>query len=344
MTPDEGRDSSKLDNSNSTDDDRSRADDVPKEFLISYAVIHFSFFLFCLFMVIYLSIRLKKRAWDNPAKRFANIFNVCFALLAICIPVMKFIGVFSDIIERIALFTFFLLSLANFLYFIAMYVVLSLQIVTPFLSEGLKLYAHKTHCVKFTEIASHVLFLLLAICYSVFHVHYYKLAFPNYAIYIIMGVILIVFILASSFLFFAFIFLIRFFKYHNNKKKGLKYMIIKLFFLLIIFITFVITFVLLHFYQTLNFLLLVILQWVLYFILSILVVSLNHPLDIWCCKCHLRRSPPRSVPMIPVNNTEFEGQQTNPISVWDHRNVPSYTVTNLPYDMSDCRSDYEQYA
>ena len=156
---------------------------------------------------------------------------------------------------------------------------------------------------------------------------------------------MIVFILASSFLFLAFIFLMRFFKYHNNKRKGLKYMIIKLFFLLIIFITFVITFVLVHFYHSLNFLsrlLLVILQWVLYFILSILVVSLNHPLHIWCCKCHLKRSPPSSVPMIPVNDTE--GQQTNPISVWDHRNVPSYTVTNLPYDMSDCRSDYEQYA
>ena len=102
-------------------------------------------------------------------------------------------------------------------------------IVIPFLPERLKLYyTSKTDCVKFTEIASHVLFLLLAIFYSVFHMHYYNLVLPNYAIYIIMGVIVMVFILACSFLVLAFIFLMRFFKYHNNKKKGLKYMMIKL--------------------------------------------------------------------------------------------------------------------
>ena len=336
MTPDEGRISSN--NSNSTDNDE-RADDLPKEFLISYAVIHFLFFLFCLFMVIYLSIRLKKRAWDSPAKRFANIFNICFALVALFIAV-NFIVVHSDIV----LFILFFLSLANYLYFIAMYVALSLKVVTLFLSERLKLYAHKTHCVRFTEIASHVFFLLLAISYSVFHLNYFKLDFPDRIIYlIIMSIILIVFLLSYSFLFLAFVFLMKFFKYHNSKKKGVKYMIIKLLFLLIVFITYAIIVVLvIHFNLTLHFwsLLLVILHCVFYFILSILVVPLNHPLDIWCCKCHFRRSPPSGVSMVPVNNTE--GQQTNPISVWDHRNVPSCTPpVNLPYEMSDCRSDYE---
>ena len=121
----------------------------------------------------------------------------------------------------------------------------------------------------------------------------------------------------------------------------MKYMMIKLLFFLIICITLVIISVL----AVVDFsdfwsLLLLIINLVLYFILSISVVSLNHPLDIWCCKC-CRRSPGLA-PLLPVNDTE--GQQTNPISVWDHRNVPSYTVTNLPNDMSDCRSDYEQLA
>ena len=340
MTPDEEENSSN--NSNNTDDPRADdgADDLPKEFLISYAVIHFLFSLFCLFMVIYLSIRLKKRAWDSPAKRFANFINVCFALLALCIAV-NFIGVHSDIV----LFTFFLLFLANNLYFIAMYVALSLQIVALFLPEKLKLYAHKNHCVKFTEIASHVLFLFLIISYSVFHMNYYKFDVSNRIINgIVMGVIFIIFHLSYSFLFLAFVFFImKFFKYHN---KGMKYMIIKLLFLLIVFITYTTIVVLvIHFDRLILHwsLLLVILHCLFYFILSISVVSLNHPLDIWWCKCHFRTSPPSDVSMVPVN-IDTEGLQTNPISVWDHRNVLSYTVTNFPYEMSDCRSDYKQYA
>ena len=320
-----------LNKSNSTDV-------LPKEVLISYAVLNF---LFYLFIVIYLSIRLKKKAWDSPAKRFANFFNVCLALVALCTAVI-FIGVHSDIV----LFSSFFLVLVNSLYFIAMYVVLSLQIVAPFLPERLKLYARKTHCVKFTEIASHVLFLLLAIPYSVFHLHYYKLDFLNYTLYVENGIFLIAFILSYSFLLLAFAFLRKFFKYHNKKKKSVKHMIIKLLFFLIIFsILYAIIFVfIIHFKQTSHCVsfLSVILQFVFYFILSILAVSLNHPLDIWCCKRCFRKSPPSHAPLLPINDTD--GQQTTPISVWDHRNVPSYTVTNLPYDMSDCRSNYEQLA
>ena len=333
MTPDNGRNWSN--NSNSADNQR--AEDLPKVFLITYAVIHFLFFLFCLFIVLYLSVRLKKRAWDSPAKRFANIFNVCFALFALCIGVKSF-----GVLHEIALFGVFLLFLADNLYFIAMYVALSLKVVTLFLPEKLKLYAHKTHYVTFTEIASHVLFLLLAISYSVSHI---KLDVSRSCIIyvIIIGVVFIVFLLSYSFLFLASVFLMKFFKYHNNKKKGVKYMIIKLIFLLIVFIIYATLVVLLN--LTLPFwslLFVILLHCVFYFILSISVVSLNHPLDIWCCQCHFRRSPPSGVSMIVNNDTEE--QQTNPVSVWDHRNVPSCTVTNLPYDMSDCRSDYEQYS
>ena len=309
---------------------------------ILFAVILLLLSLCCLFMIIYLSIRLKKRAWDSPAKRFANIFNVCFALLALCVAVYSsFTGVLSGIVLPVLLF----FSLADYLYFSAMYVALSLQIVTPFLPKRLKLYARKTRCVKFTEVTSHILFLLLALSYSICACSNQKIAdFLYYAIYVVMGSIIIVFILSYSFIFLVFVILIRFFKYHNKMRKGVKYMIIKLLFLFIVCITFLITFILaLYLYHRLKLrfwsILLTALHWEIYFILSISVVSLNHPMDIWCCKCCFRKSPSR-IQLLPVT----EGQQTNPVSVWDHRNVPSYTVTNLPYDMSDCRSDYEQCA
>ena len=131
---------------------------------------------------------------------------------------------------------------------------------------------------------------------------------------------------------------------NQNIALSIKYMIIKLVFILIIYITFSFVAIIaikpllnIVYVELINPLRLAIyanVVMVLYLILSILVVSVNHP--IWCCKCCFRRSPDRA-PLLPVNDTE--GQQTNPISVWDHRNVPSYTVTNLPYDMSDCRSD-----
>ena len=334
MTLDEGSNSSNKSNS---------TDDLPKEFLIPYGVIEFFLSLFCLFMVMYLSIRLKKRAWDSPVKRFGHFFNVCVALSSLSSVTISFNQYFNflsqGLLIDILFVTTFPLFVACFLYFIAMYVALSLQVVTPFLPERLKVYAHKTHCVQFLEVTSHVLFLFLAIAFSVFF--YYNLHILTFYAIICAGTGIILIVLSYSILFFAFVFLMKVFKYHNNKKKGLKYMIIKLIFLLIICIALVITFVLaVADFSNFWLFLLSIINLVLYFLLSISVVSLNHPLDTWCCKC-CRRSPDRA-PLLPVNDTE--GQQTNPVSVWDHRNVPSYTVTNLPYDMSDCRSDYEQLA
>ena len=231
----------------------------------------------------------------------------------------------------------FPLFYVSFLYYTAIYVALLLQIVTPFLPERVKLCTHKTHCVTFSEITSHLLiiFLLLLSCYVPLS-HYTD---AEYIVYGISGIVLVLFLLFSFVLIFASAFLIRFFKNHNINKNPLKILIIKVFFLLNC-IAFIITSVIATTLYTFSFLFI---QMILYFILSILVVSLNHqyPLNIWYCKCCCRRSPGHA-PLLPVNDTE--GQQTNPISVRDHRNVPSYTVTNIPNDMSDCRTDYEQLA
>ena len=291
------------------------------------------FSLFCLFMVIYLSVRLKKKAWDSPAKRFGHFFNVCFALTFLSFASDNFSIAFNFMSFLICFISFPLFSV-SFLYYTATYVALVLQILTPFLPERVKLCTHKIHCVTFSEITSHlVIFLLLLSCYVPLS-HYTD---AEYIIIGIYGIVLVLFLLLSFVLIFASTFLIRFFKNHNINKNPLKILIIKVFFLLNC-IAFIITSVIARELYTFSFLFI---QMILYFILSVSVVSLNHPLGIWCCKCCCRRSP-GCAPLLPVNDTE--GQQTNPISVRDHRNVPSYTVTNLPYDMSDCRTDYEQLA
>ena len=312
------------------------------------AVIQFLFSLFSLSMVIYLSIRLKKKAWDSPAKRFGHILNVLVSLTFLAVGVFN-INTFYYTFLFLLTTVYISISFPHlfFLYLTAIYVSRLLQILSPFLNERLKQCTRKTHCAIFTEVVCHILLpvILIVLTPLVYYI-------GDFGFFIGVEIILIVFVLFfSSCLIFASIFLMRRFLLNQNIASSIKYMIIKLVFILIMYISFsigtIITIgplLIINFVYEIDPLRLaiyvnVVTPLYIHLISSILVVSLNHP--IWCCKCCCRRSPDRA-PLLPVNDTE--GQQTNPVSVWDHRNVPSYTVTNLPYEMPDCRSDYEQLA
>ena len=312
---------------------------LPKSWYLLFAVMQLFLSLFCLFMVMYLSIRLKKRAWDSPAKRFGNILNVLVSLtfLAVYVVVFNFYPpLFFQIFRIIFPLISFIISISlyhlSFLYLTAICMSLLLQIVSPFLNERLKQCTRKTHCALFTEVVCHMLLPVLSIVLTTlsFYIEIYLIG---------IGIISIVFVLFfSSCLIYAFVFLMKFFRNQNIALS----IIIKLVFLLIIYILFSIGTIIIAMFSGINsfnykLTIYVNVEMVLNFILSILVLSLNHP--IWCCKCRCRRSPGRA-PLLPANDTEE--QQTNPVSVWDHRNVPSYTTANRPYEMSDCRSDYEQ--
>ena len=266
--------------------------------VILLAVIEVVFSLFCLFMVIYLSVQLKKKAWDSPAKRFGHFFNVYFALTFFSYAFTNFSIAFNFTSFWICDISLPLFHI-SLLYHTGIYVALLLQMITPFLPERLQLCTRKTHCATFSEITSHSpLFLLLRFCC----VPSYFNTDAGYIIEII-RIMLVLFLLFSFVLTLALAFLIRFF---NNYKKPLKYNMSIEIFLLLNCIALIITLVMA------TYLFALFIQMVLYFILSILIVLLNHPLDIWCCQCHFRNSPP----LLPVNDTE--GQQTNPVSVWDH--------------------------
>ena len=315
--------------------------------LISLTILELFVSGFCLFMVIYLSIRLRKRAWDSPAKRFGQMFNVYFTLTFLFFAALTFLihvainrNVNMGYYIAFFLISFIAVSLfyVSFLYVIAIYVALSVQLVAPFLPEKWKVCAQKTHCVKFTEGIIHMLFLLFLIFLPVL-VHYY-LDYWYIVILVVSGSIPLLLVLLSVFLIFSFAFLMKFFKNHNINNKPIKYMIIKLIFLFSC-IAFIITSTIVAF-SFYNFILIIVffyVQIVLYFIFSISVVSLNYPLDILCCIYCFRKSP-TCEPSLPVVNATERQLQTNPLSEWDHSNVPSYTVTNLPIEMSDCRSDY----
>ena len=309
------------------------------------AVIQFLFSLFSLLMVIFLSIRLKKKAWDSPAKRFGHILNVLVSLTFLAVGVFNIYTFYSTFVFLLVT-VYISISFLHlfFLYLTAIYVSRLLQIVSPFLNERLNRWAHKTHCAIFTEVVCHML--LPAIFIGLTPLLFYYINIKDFRVLIGVEIILIVFVLFfSSCLIFASVFLMRRFLRNQNIASSIKYMIIKLVFILIMYISFGIgTIIAIRLFFNLIFVEMIPLHlaiyvnvvMTLYLISSILVVSLNHPIR--CCKCCCRRSPDRA-PLLPVNDTE--GQQTSPLSV-DHTNLPSYTATNLPYEMPDCRSDYEQ--
>ena len=296
---------------------------------ISIAVLQFFLGLFDLSIVLYLSLLLKKRAWDSPAKRFGHFFNLYLALTFLVFAIVNFSTTSKltySVAIRIAHYPF----IVGFLNFAALLVALSLQLVAPFLPERVKKQCEsRPRCVWFIEGIFHVLFILLIISNAPFFYCSSSCVCTDYNL-------IILFIGATSFsniiLFLSFTILvftyIKFFR-NPNINKSIKFVILKLAFVIVICMLFTISIV---FVKNKSVVRLLHIIFNIFFTLS--VVSLNFPLHvIWCL-----RNTPRHASLLPINDTDR--QQTNPLSVWDHRNVPSSTETNLPFEMSDGRSDY----
>ena len=307
--------------------------------LLALGTIRLCSSLFFLSIVIYLSLRLKKRAWDSPAKRFSNVCTLFYALTYSTYAVLNFSAQFSS--SRIWNTVVSILqypALAISLYLTVSVMTLLLQISAPLLPECLKKHSsRKIQCMKFTEVAIHVLIIVIALTWGTLNL------LQQYAVITCVNLVsddflltMITLCLSLSLLFMSLVILMFFFiKFLRNHtvKKSIKIIILKLGFL------FVVGFFPVIFYSLSQCLLVseltVFFIFTVFYILFLLsVLVLNYPLDTWCCKCF--RKSPLHEPLLPINNT---GQQTNPDSVWDHRNVPSYTATNYPNEMSDCETE-----
>ena len=206
---------------------------------------------------------------------------------------------------------------------------------------AIPIYTVLPYCVIFTEVVIHMLIIVSIIIMGTIPSVQYKLHVPkkDYNIMCV-GLILIVMVnlcISVSILFISLVILLLFFiKFLGNHSinKTIKNIILKLGFLFVISVLAVTIFVLI-FKPLISHPVAVFIFTIFFILLSVSVLILNYPLDTWCCMC-FRKSPLR-VPLLPINNTE--GQRTNPDSVWDHRNVPSYTATNYPNEMTDCETD-----
>ena len=294
---------------------------------ISIAVLELFLSSLYVFIVLYLSLVLKKRAWDSPAKRFGHFYVVYFAMTFLFFAIVDF-SISSISSYNVAMIIVRYPVTVTYLYLPALLVTLSLQLVAPFLPERVKRQCTcRPRRVWFIEIIIHVIFILLMISGATAswtlckHKCGCKDFNPTFEIIFVCFSIIIL-IISFTILVYTFI------KFPNVNKR-IKYVILKLVFVIVISISYMISITIHKAF---------LLHIVFNFLLTVSIVSLNFPLHIWCYVCCLRKSQESRVPLLPINDTER--QQTNPTSVWDHRNVPSYTETNIPFDMSDCRSDY----
>ena len=316
------------------------------------AVVIFSLF-------IYLSIRLRKRAWNSPTKRFTRSFEISFILLFLIIGIFSLPPVMNDVhnndvdmfyLNVSTLPVIFISSSIFFMSFAA--TALLFQVVFPWLPGRIKRFL-ESNKVKMARICLEILVPLsftLYVCLNIAIEFVYTnqnedddYLVVNAVLYASTGTIFAISLFLSTFSFVCLILFSCILARSNvNNNTLLK---------------------LLPFFGLTLTSCLVSLALVVFFIVcsdsfegpisvinslfcTIFVIAMNtliFPRDvIWCCFkcCRRRRATPNVRTPLLINTTQ--GQETNPVSVWDHRNDPSTTATNYPPEMTDCRSDYEQ--
>ena len=315
------------------------------------AVVIFSLF-------IYLSIRLRKRAWNSPTKRFTRSFEILFLLLFLIIGIFGRLQVIDVNIINMDMFYFsvstlpviFISCTVFFMSFAA--TALLFQVVFPWLPGRIKRFL-ESNKVKMARICLEIfvpLAVIIYVCLNFVTLFVYtnqneegNYLVVNAVLYASTGTIFVISLFLSTF---SFVCLILFScilaRSNMNNNTLLK---------------------LLPFFGLTLTSCLVSLALIVFFIVcsgsfegpisvinslfcTIFVIAMNtliFPRDvIWCCFKCCRRRPPNPNVRTPLLINTTQGQETNPVSVWDHRNDPSTTATVYQPEMTDCRSDYEQ--
>ena len=294
---------------------------------------------------VYLSVRLRKRAWNTISKRFSRILeivNVLPYLLPLTI-VCGFSG--SCVFSSSFVYLIYFPVVSTFCITISA-TALMLQVMFPWLPEGKKRCLQSnavTKCKLILEITAVIMIVVYNICLISFLFN-----FLSYII-ILIQVLLLLFSLTSFIIqIFSIICLLLFGCKTVRLRTSTKRLWIKLFLLAtIVVLDSIISAV--SFIVNLTTCILngnctspvfgSIANFVCIFVLVTIVTVLTYPREVWCC-CYRRPANPNVRTPLLINTAE--GQETNPVSVWDHRNDPSTTATNYPPEMTDCRSDYEQ--
>lgn len=252
--------------------------------------------LFCLFIVLYLTLRLKKRAWHSSLKRLSHFFTLNFASTFLIYAVLNFSIHYwcSDWQRIVALYIVPFPFAASFLYFSASLVAQLLAMCTP---ERLKEPSLlKNICVIITEVTFHVLTFVIALIFCIANIntfeYYYK--YTKHRIYeyaarllvTILGFILyfLPFIFVSSSVILGCCFVRSLRRNTVNQKKVLKLIFLIIISVIGVFVTALVVF------DDAEHSGMVTVFVLYYFFMSVSVTSLNYPLQTWYCKYSSRNS------------------------------------------------------
>ena len=313
------------------------------------AVVIFLFF-------IYLSIRLRKRAWNSPTKRFTRSFEISFILLFLIIGILSLLLVVNDDADTLIVFVVYslpIIIISSPIFFMSFAATaLLFQVVFPWLPVRIKRFL-ESNKVKMARICLEILVPLsftLYVCLNIAILFVYTnqneegdLLVINAVLYVLYASTGTIFVISLFLSTFSFVCLILFSCILARSSMNNNTLLKLLPFFGLTLTSCLVSLALVVFFIVCND------SFEGYAINSLfctIVIAINtliFPRDvIWCCfKCCWRRpvNPNVRTPLL-INTTQ--GQQTNPVSVWDHRNDPSTTATVYQPEMTDCRSDYEQ--
>ena len=316
------------------------------------AVVIFSLF-------IYLSIRLRKRAWNSPTKRFTRSFEISFILLFLIIGIFSLPPRINDVYNNdVDTFYFiaytlpviFISSPIFFMSFAA--TALLFQVVFPWLPGRIKRFL-ESNKVKMARICLEILVPLsftLYVCLNIAMEFVYTnqeedddYLVVNAVLYASTGTIFVISLFLNTF---SFICLILFSCILARSNVNNNTLLKLLPFFGLTLISCLVPLPLIVFFIVCSGFFVGPISVIYSLFCTIFVIAINtliYPRDvIWCCFKCCRRRPVNTNVRTPLLINTAEGQETNPVSVWDHRNDPSTTATVYQPEMTDCRSDYEQ--
>ena len=297
---------------------------------------------------VYLSVRLRKRAWNTTSKRFSRVLEILVIVLSCLLQVKIFCGDIDCVRIGVFLVAYvYYFPVVNFCTTISA-TALMLQVMFPWLPEGKKRCLQSnavTKCKLILEITAVIMIVIYNICLISFLFDY--IIFLSH---IILALLLLFSLTSFIIQIFSIICLLLFGCKTVRLRTSTKILRIKLFLLATIvvldsiisavsFIVILTTCILNGNCTSLSPVFGYIANFVCIFVFVTIVTVLTYPREVWCC-CYRRPANPNVRTPLLINIAE--GQQTNPVSVWDHRNDPSTTATVHPPEMTDCRSDYEQ--
>ena len=279
---------------------------------------------------------LKKKAWESPVKRLGLALTISFAIYLLTTAAINFSTPSPAGLCKVYVFFDACWGTLFFLYFNTLQFALLLQVSAPIIPEIWKHTQRYIPKAMHIEIILHTSVFILTLLISIVTIS----AVQNCCDVNILIYVFVLISLALSALILVFtilIFGVFFLKFHRIRlvTTTTKRAVIKL---SVVFISVVFCIPLIivstRIEQKLIVLRLIYPTVVgLLFLLPLIMVIYIYLPSTQCCKCHKRT--PRQLPLLP--NTEIH---TNPLSEWDHSNIPSITVSVHPNEMSDCETDH----